>query len=503
MSVLHSPRQEQHNTPAATDAVIQTENLAQSLNDSSSFHGFDEWEMQMDAAKTQDHFNAWIGTTWSILAIVPDEAIDAQDDEYANFEELFYNVSNAVEELLLESKTRIATQIPSAIFQDLIANSGDTDAIKLYHLDKALTGDAAGILDAKILSEGNYQQAWEILSDRYENKRVLVETHIRGLLNLKKMTSESHKELRGIITEANRHVESLRYHQQEITGVSEHIIVYLLISALNKATRNTWEATQKKGELPNYKQVNEFLKSRCQILENCEAAFQTAPPIFKNKQQPTKVLPQKSHTVSASTPQTCEICGGDHRNYQCNALIHLTASQKNEKIRAAGVCFNCLRKGHRSKECPSNKKCHKCQRRHQKLLHDDGVPNLEKPSNVSLPAEAVASTPLVPAASNQPSTSKQKIPAIIEPPVSTTCSSNLAQATKTVLLLTAVVHVFDQENHPHPCRVLLDSGSQVNFVTEDMANRLGLPKKPANVPIVGTNALRSHARDKITLKFKS
>ncbi|XP_055527680.1 uncharacterized protein LOC129720254 [Wyeomyia smithii] len=348
----------------------------------------------------------------------------------ANFEELFYNVSNAVEELFLEAKTRIATQTPSvsptgpqviiqqqplkapipsfdgsydswpkfkAIFQDLMANSGDTDAIKLYHLDKALTGDAAGVLDAKIPSEGNYQQAWEILSDRYENKRVLVETHIRGLLNLKKMTSESHKELRGIITEANRHVESLRYLQQEITGVSEHIIVYLLISALDKATRKSWEATQKKGELPNYKQVNEFLKSRCQILENCEAAFQTAPPIFKSKQQPTKVLPQKSHTVSA-----------------------------------------------------------------------------------------MASTPPVPAASNQPSTSKQKIPAIIEPPVSTTCSSNLAQATKTVLLLTAV-----------------DSGSQVNFVTEDMANRLGLPKKHANVPIVGINALRSHARDKITLKFKS
>ncbi|XP_055522883.1 uncharacterized protein LOC129717066 [Wyeomyia smithii] len=276
------------------------------------------------------------------------------------------------------------------------------------------------------------------------------------------MTSESHKELGGIITEANRHVESLRYLQQEITGVSEHIIVYMLISALDKATRKSWEATQKKGELQNYKQVNEFLKSRCQILENCEAAFQTAPPIFKSKQQPTKVLPQKSHTVSASTPQTCEICGGDHRNYQCNALIYLTASQKNEKIRAAG-----------------------------------------KPSNVSLPAEAVASTPPVPAASNQPSTSKQKIPAIIEPPVSTTCSSNLAQATKTVLLLTAVVHVFDQENHPHPCRVLLDSGSQVNFVTEDMVNRLGLPKKHANVPIVGINALRSHARDKTTLKFKS
>ncbi|XP_053686318.1 uncharacterized protein LOC128735858 [Sabethes cyaneus] len=36
-----------------------------------------------------------------------------------------------------------------------------------------------------------------------------------------------------------------------------------------------------------------------------------------------------------------------------------------------------------------------------------------------------------------------------------------------------------------------------------MANRLGIPKKPANIPIVGINALRTHARDKVTIKFRS
>lgn len=56
-----------------------------------------------------------------------------------------------------------------AIFLDLMANSGDSDAIKLYHLDKALVGEAAGVLDAKVTSEGNYRQhglssptAWRI-----------------------------------------------------------------------------------------------------------------------------------------------------------------------------------------------------------------------------------------------------------------------------------------------------------------------------------------------------
>ncbi|XP_050072380.1 uncharacterized protein LOC126560464 [Anopheles maculipalpis] len=94
-------------------------------------------------------------------------------------------------------------------------------------------------------------------------------------------------------------------------------------------------------------------------------------------------------------------------------------------------------------------------------------------------------------------------PTIAEQPVPFTCSSNVAQTSKTVLLLTAVVNVYDKWNMPHLCRVLLDTGSQVNFVTEELAHRLQLPVKPANVPITGINALRTLARDKVELKIRS
>lgn len=217
-----------------------------------------------------------------VLAIVPDEAIEDQEDEYEAFEELHNTVSSEVEEMILDAKNnalpptmpssnnpRVIIQqqplrapIPTfdgsytgwpkfkAVFQDLMANSSDSDAIKLYHLDKALVGDAAGVLDAKVLSENNYQQAWAILEDRYENNRVIVETHIRGLLSLKRMSSDSYKELRILLNEVIHHVESLKFLEQQMLGFSEHIVVYLLISALDKSTRKSCEATQQKNELP-------------------------------------------------------------------------------------------------------------------------------------------------------------------------------------------------------------------------------------------------------------
>ncbi|XP_055522889.1 uncharacterized protein LOC129717071 [Wyeomyia smithii] len=470
-----------------------------------------------------------------ILSLVSDEALDQQEQEYADFENTYTAVCNAVEELRLEASNRTSPNASSnpqnqqviiqqqplkmpiptfdgnyaawpkfkAIFNDIMANSGDTDAVKLYHLEKALVGNAAGTLDTKILSEGNYKLAWDVLMDRYDNKRAIVEGHYRGLLSLKKMSSASHKELRALVNEATNHVESLRYLKQEINGTAEHFFVFLIISALDNATRQAWESTMKKGELPKYKETIEFLKTRCQILDNCESAIQaTTSAKMKQVPLPSKAQTQKCYTSSTSTSQPiCEICGGSHRNVLCPTLTDLSPAQKNEKIRAAGVCFNCLRKGHRSKNCPSDKACHKCQRRHHTLLHSDGMFNKETKPNVSLPVKTVANPPSIPEIPKQADAAQ--IPTVVESSVFNTCSSYQVQSRRTVLLQTAIVHVFDQKKQPHPCRVLLDSGSQVNFITEEMANRLGLFKKPANVPIVGVNALRTLARDKVTIKFRS
>ncbi|KXJ68224.1 hypothetical protein RP20_CCG004967 [Aedes albopictus] len=250
-----------------------------------SFHGFAEWETAMDDA-TRKEFekavrqraqvkmklvrisrtlasNQEIGLAQlsvlskklsatdaefsqihtQIVGLVPDKAIEEQEKEYGDYEDMYYAASNVVEALILAAKTASSSATPvssaapqviiqqqplkapiptfdgtyaawpkfKAIFQDLMDNSGDSDAIKLYHLDKALIGEAAGALDTKVLSDGDYDYAWDILTDRFENQRVIVETHIRGLLSLRKMTSETHKELRALLNEATRHVESLRY----------------------------------------------------------------------------------------------------------------------------------------------------------------------------------------------------------------------------------------------------------------------------------------------------
>ncbi|XP_055527038.1 uncharacterized protein LOC129719672 [Wyeomyia smithii] len=486
---------------------------------SASFYGFEEGITMNPATRINIVLcavSAHNGFHSKVLSFVSDDALDQQEEEYAGFESIYNDVCNAVEELLLAAKNTAVPESPinqpaqpviiqqqplkmpiptfdgsyaawpkfKAIFNDLMANSGDTDAIKLYHLDKALVGNAAGALDAKILSEGNYKQAWDVLMDRYDNKRAIIESHYRGLLSLKTMSSPSYKELRALVNEATNRKPSLSRSRNQ--RYCRAFFVFLIVSALDSTTRQSWESTMKKGELPKYKQTIEQL-----LLQSNRSKFLSNQRFSHRKAMSTS---------SSQSTLVCDICGGSHRNVQCSALSNLTLAQKNEKIRAAGVCYNCLRKGHRAKDCPSDKACHKCQRRHHTLLHHDGVINKESRSNVSAPVE-MANQPSVIAVPNQ--ATAQQTPALVEPPISTTCSSFFTKSAKTVLLQTALVEVFDINSQPHLCRVLLDSGSQVNFVTEEMANRLGLLKTPANVPIVGINALRTHARDKVKVQFRS
>jgi len=63
-----------------------------------------------------------------------------------------------------------------------------------------------------------------------------------------------------------------------------------------------------------------------------------------------------------------------------------------------------------------------------------------------------------------------------------------------VMLATAIVYINDAAGCPQPCRALLDSGSQVNFITDACAQYFGLSKTKCFLPIVGINPMKSNAQ---------
>ncbi|XP_062703776.1 uncharacterized protein LOC134286208 [Aedes albopictus] len=292
------------------------------------------------------------------IALSPPDYLEEQEECYHKFLDLYEDVSVLLESWN-EKFTAPPTQHPScvtnqqpiivqsqsfgaplptfdghyeawprfkAMFQDLMQRSSDSDAVKLYHLENSLKGDAAGVIDLETLQDNNYQRAWDILEERFGNTRVILESHILGLLNLKRMSKRSSKELRSLIDECTRHVENLLKLGQPLSGMSELLVVTVLTRALDDQTRELWETSFDQTELPEYEQTIKFLKQRCVILERCESSAPKVslnPKVSNQKPPASKLMPSKLSNAVFVSSVNCPWISAipKSRSYTCVSIV--------------------------------------------------------------------------------------------------------------------------------------------------------------------------------------
>lgn len=71
-----------------------------------------------------------------------------------------------------------------------------------------LSGDASHLIDSLELSALNYEVAWGLLKDRFDNKRAIVQSHVRAIMELPSVAKENAVELRQIADGATRHLQA-------------------------------------------------------------------------------------------------------------------------------------------------------------------------------------------------------------------------------------------------------------------------------------------------------
>jgi len=72
-----------------------------------------------------------------------------------------------------------------------------------------------------------------------------------------------------------------------------------------------------------------------------------------------------------------------------------------------------------------------------------------------------------------------------------------------VLLAKAIIKVSSPAGRHLLGRVLLDSGSQSNFITNNLVNKLGLQREKVNIPICGISETNNTIKYKVTAVIKS
>ncbi|XP_030757302.1 uncharacterized protein LOC115883129 [Sitophilus oryzae] len=155
-------------------------------------------------------------------------------------------------------------------FESLIhTNESLTGIQKFHYLKVSLAGNAAEVVSSLEFSANNYAVAWDLLCDRYNNSRLLVQNHIKAIFNIQAFSKESSKTLRNIIDTLSKHLKALK----QLNQPAEHwdtLIIYIVTSKLDTGTIRDWEEYISKLDVPKLSDLKSFLKSKADLLETIE-----------------------------------------------------------------------------------------------------------------------------------------------------------------------------------------------------------------------------------------
>ncbi|XP_055848250.1 uncharacterized protein LOC129913542 [Episyrphus balteatus] len=384
-------------------------------------------------------------------------------------------------------------------FQSVVSNKPKLSPIRKFQfLISCLRGDALSLLSHLKVCDDTYEEAWEKLDKRFNRPRHIVNNFVKAFMDLPSVHTSNVSVLRKISDGADEIVRGLT----SISSLTrDPWLIYILINKLDFDTRQAWSEDYYSEDYPTINQLLDFLDRRCEALESCRTSTRESNPI---KKPPVK-------SMLASISIICQKCNANHGLTQCQMFLDMDVQARREFVKTNKLCFNCLRSGHPSARCQSKFRCKACNTRHHSLVHDDSInsttinsttkssdsstkinnslvydPNKDfvpQTNNTSLRSSQTTNFGSVNSHNsvNIPSSSPQ---ALINN------HSHINHSIKT-LLPTALGKVLDVNGKSQIVRMLIDTGSQVSFVTESCAQRLGLKRKNARIPISGIGSTQA------------
>ncbi|CAK1597853.1 unnamed protein product [Parnassius mnemosyne] len=183
---------------------------------------------------------------------------------------------------------------------------------------------------------------------------------------------------------------------------------------------------------------------------------------------------QSFHVVEKGKAElSCPFCSAAHKVTACKGFAKEHNDTRRDFAQKNGLCFICLGSNHSARFCRNTVRCHLCKRRHHTLLHPSGG------SGSVGEGTGVVHKETVPAATRNITSMEETQKTAVQAEGSTkpivSCLST-GNCKETVLIPTALVKARSKDGTYRLVRALVDQGSQGSFITESMAQYLGLKK---------------------------
>eukprot|EP00795_Rhopilema_esculentum_P014292 gene14292-5330_t len=243
---------------------------------------------------------------------------------------------------------------------DVIHNSTSlTPTNKFRHLKSLLEGPAETAISGIQITGANYNEAIDILRQRFAQKQVIINAHMETLLNLQKVSSDRDlKAFRKLFDTIEVNVRSLKSLGIDFEQYGA-LLVPVLMSKIPDEIR--LEITKgAKGENWKLDYIMTILKAELEAREQCSLLKQSSSSTSKINAASAPYT--TSAFFSSDGKITCSFCKGTHQSAKCHIVSNPQA--RKEILRKQGRCYVCLKKGHLSRACSSNIRCYSCKLRH-------------------------------------------------------------------------------------------------------------------------------------------
>lgn len=388
-------------------------------------------------------------------------------------------------------------------FKALVDSNNSLQPIqKFYYLRSSLDKEASQVIKSIEVSAANYLNAWQLLEERFENKKLLIHNHIRSIFEYPSIKRESHTDLRNLFDNVTKHLRSLKALGED-TDSWDRLIIYVMAEKFDDVTRRDWETYKYASTLPSMKDMNAYLKEKCEVLEKLEVT-----KAEKQRFQYQHYKKGSSSSFVAGNNQykrRCYYCNKEHLLHSCDSFLKLSINDRILAAKELKLCLNCLRDNHASWHCKS-RKCLKCRKPHNSLLHlESHNANVVDSTATELPTDKIETR----GNENNAQFREDAASSVVRNHMVANQSSHMMQGRvatvslhSQILLSTAVIKI-KINNEFIKCRVLLDSGSQSHFMTESLCKKLKLQPSKIHHVVTGVGQTFTNINEEVNVTIAS
>lgn len=375
-------------------------------------------------------------------------------------------------------------------FLSVVHSSSIPNLHKFQILRQSVDGYAKRIVDQVEFAGNFYEAAWRTLCDRFDNKKVLINKHIKNIFSVEQIVRESPKHLRQMLDTVSDSMTSIDGLKVTKDSLCDLLLIHVISNKLDKSSYRDWKEFKTVSELPTLNEFFNFLKHKIDTLDeihdqnNGSNQYSKNIPRFTHQGYQNREVKKNFLVNSVSKKRGCKFCKKEnHAIYSCIDFLKLDIPTRIKKISELKLCENCLRSGHTTDDC-TLRTCINCNAKHNSLLHlsqRDPI-NIKETSQISFVTDS----------SDQESSTSKII-----------LANNIKLPKCQVLLSTAIFNIRNSSGELVCCRALLDSGAQTNLITEKFCEDNNIHLVDSSISIMGINQAVSHLNKKCNVAIFS